>query len=331
MIGKAACVLAAALLLAGPAAAGSYRASRTPYGQPDLEGVWNTDFILPLEADPRAPSLTLPEAEARTFAKTIAGEVADYASLKIDGEVASVAEHAGQAGLGVVKGQRRTRQVVLPANGIIPMTPAARAQVRFVQNVLQNSPDPPFPADGPEQRPNWERCLVGQGQPPIGIVSDINPRQIVQTRDAVVILSEYGPDLRIIPFSDKHGPAVLTTTLGDSIARWDGDTLVIETVGLPAKDAIRPLPTLLVPPSAVVEERYTRLSDKELLYQYTVREPSLYTGPWLAEYSLYRTDKPVLEFACHEGNYSLPDILAGARAKEREAAARAVSKTTQTH
>jgi len=92
-------------------------------------------------------------------------------------------------------------------------------------------------------------------------------------------------------------------------------------VGLPAKDAIRPLPTLLVPATATVVERYTRVSASELLYQYTVKDPSVYTGPWLAEYSLYRTDKPLYEFACHEGNYALPDILAGARAQERASAA----------
>jgi hypothetical protein len=161
--------------------------------------------------------------------------------------------------------------------------------------------------------------VVGWGQPPIVSTSDINPRQIVQTRDAVVILTEYGPDLRIIPFTDKHGPATQSSVLGDSIARWEGDTLVIETVGLPAKDTIRPFPTLFVPASAKVIERYTRLSEKELLYQYTVIDPSIYTGPWLAEYSLYRTTKPIFEFACHEGNYSLPNILAGARASEQSA------------
>jgi len=90
-------------------------------------------------------------------------------------------------------------------------------------------------------------------------------------------------------------------------------------VGLPAKDMIRPFPTLFVPASAKVIERYTRLSEKELLYQYTVIDPSIYTGPWLAEYSLYRTTKPIFEFACHEGNYSLPNILAGARASEQSA------------
>ncbi|HSV02912.1 MAG TPA: hypothetical protein VLI41_06865 [Phenylobacterium sp.] len=310
-----------ALVSAGAASAGGYRAPRNAWGQPDLGGTWNSDFALPLEATPGVP-LVLSEAQAKAFARQVAEEVKTYASLKIDGEVRDVADHDAQGAGAIVKGERRSRQVVQPADGIIPMTPRARGQVRFVENVLRNSSEPPIPADGPEQRPDWERCIVGQGQPPVVITNDINPRLIVQTKAAVVILTEYGPDLRIIPFAEQHGPAVLAGPLGDSIARWEGETLVIETVGLPARDAIRPLPTLLVPASATVEERYTRVSATELLYQYTVKDPSVYAGPWLAEYSLYRTDKPLYEFACHEGNYALPDILAGARAQERAAAAK---------
>ena len=312
-------LLAAVLLaLAVPAAAQTYKAPRNAHGQPDLGGVWNANYVLPLEARPDSPGLVLPEAEARAYAKKIAAETQTFASFQIDGEFIELAGRAGEAGLGLVRGQRRTRQIVQPADGMLPVTPAARGQIRFVENVLKNSVDPPIPSDHPEQRRNWERCIVGQGQPPITVTNNINPREIVQTRDAVVILSEYGPDLRIIPFTDKHGPARLAGPLGDAIARWEGETLVIETVRLPGADTIRPLPTLLVPPSAVVEERYTRISDKELLYQYTVREPRIYTAPWLAEYSLYRQAHPILEFACHEGNYSLPNILAGARAEERE-------------
>jgi hypothetical protein len=263
----------------------------------------------------------LNEADAKLFARKLADAVHGYAAFKIDGEVQDLAEHNARTGLAIVQGQRRTRQVVLPTDGMIPMTARARGQVRAIENLIVNSADPPIPTDGPEQRRNWERCLVGQGQPPILITNDINPREIVQTKDAVVILTEYGPDLRIIPFTDQHGSASQKSTLGDAIAHWDDDTLVIETIRLPAADTVRPLPTLLVPPSAVVEERYTRVSDKELLYQYTVKDPAIYTAPWLAEYSLYRTKQPILEFACHEGNYALPDILSGARAIEREKAA----------
>jgi hypothetical protein len=235
--------------------------------------------------------------------------------------VAEIAQRTAHTGLGVVRGQRRTRQVVQPADGKLPLTPRARARTEFIDRILRTSADPPLPTANPEERPSWERCIVGQGQPPIAVTTDLNPRQILQTRDAVVILTEYGPDLRIVPFSDYHGPPEQTPPTGDSIAHWEGDTLVVETVRLPAKDMIRPFPTLLVSAKATVVERYTRLSDTELLYQYTVKDPEVFAGPWLAEYSLTRTHQPILEFACHEGNYSLPNILAGARQQERQARA----------
>ncbi|WP_372782739.1 hypothetical protein [Phenylobacterium sp.] len=319
MTPRALILIAAALLIGGPAAAADYHAPRNAAGQPDLQGVWNTHFFLPMEARPDMPSLTLPEAEATAFARKLNAEAGKLAIFAQDPEVAEIRTDPSRSGLAIVRGQRRTRQVVLPADGMLPLTRGARGQMRFIENALRTQTEPPFPLDGPEQRPNWERCVVGWGQPPVVSVSDINPRQIVQTRDAVVILSEYGPDLRIIPFADTHGPLLQATALGDAIAHWEGETLVVETIGLPAKDAIRPFPTLFVPATAKVIERYTRVSEKELLYQYTVVDPTIYTAPWLAEYSLYRTPQPILEFACHEGNYSLPNILAGARRLEQDA------------
>jgi hypothetical protein len=270
-----------------------------------------------MEARPDMPSLTLPEAEAAAFARKLSAEAGKLAIFAQDPEVAEIRDDTSRSDLAIVRGQRRTRQVVQPADGMLPLTRGARGQMRFIEQALRTQSEPPFSKDDPELRPNWERCVVGWGQPPIVSTSDINPRQIVQTPDAVVILTEYGPDLRIIPFADKHGPLLQASALGDAIARWEGDTLVIETIGMPAKDVIRPFPTLLVPATAKVIERYTRVSKTELLYQYTVVDPAIYTGPWLAEYSLYTTPKPILEFACHEGNYSLPNILAGARAAEK--------------
>lgn len=315
-------ILAAIVLLAAPAAvAADYKTPRTAYGQPDLQGVWNTDFVLPLEARPDTPSLTVPEAEAQVLARRIAAEGGALASLALDPEVAEISERVAKTGLGVVRGQRRTRQVVQPADGKLPLTPSARGRTALIDLILRTSADPPLPTANPEERPSWERCIVGQGQPPIAVTTDLNPRQILQTRDAVVILTEYGPDLRIVPFSDRHGPPEQTSRTGDSIAHWEGVTLVVETIRLPAKDIIRPFPTLLVSAKATVVERYTRLSDTELLYQYTVKDPAVFAGPWLAEYSLTRTNKPILEFACHEGNYSLPNILAGARHREQAQAA----------
>lgn len=317
--------LAMTLVAAGAQAAGAYRVPRTPDGQPDLQGVWNTNFILPLEAPATgAPPLVLPEPEAMAYAQALAAGVRALKALEQDPEVASLSFSAEKLGLGIVNGQRRTRQIVQPADGRLPVTPTTRGRINFIETTLRNSTEAPFPTDGPEQRPNWERCVVGQGQPPIAIVTEINPRQILQTRDAVVILSEYGPDLRIIPFAVKHSTDLARSSpLGDAIARWEGDTLVIETTGLPARDAIRPLPTLLVRTNATVIERYTRVSDTALLYQYTVVDPGIYTAPWLAEYTMARSEKPLYEFACHEGNYSLPNILAGARQRDRERAAAA--------
>ncbi len=320
-------VLTTALMLAAFAvhAAGAYRVPRTPDGHPDLQGVWNTNFILPLEAPATgAPPLVLPEAEAMVYARKLAANVRALKALEQDPEVAELSYSAEQVGLGVVSGQRRTRQIVQPADGRLPVTPINRERINFIEATLRNSTEVPFPTDGPEQRPNWERCVVGQGQPPIAIVTEINPRQILQTRNTVVILSEYGPDLRIIPLAAEHSTDLARTSpLGDAIARWEGDTLVIETVGLPARDAIRPLPTLLVRASATVIERYTRVSDTALLYQYTVVDPTIYTAPWLAEYTMARSNTPLYEFACHEGNYSLPNILAGARQRYKERAAAA--------
>jgi hypothetical protein len=316
-------VAAAAAVLAGAAGAADYKAPRTVFGQPDLQGVWNAHFAAPLEAPPDMPALTIPtESEAKAYARKVAAAVTGLAAFRQDPEVAEISADPNRSGLPLVRGQWRTRQLIEPADGKLPLSKALRGQLDFISLQIATSAEPPFPADNPETRPSWERCLSGFGQPPIGSTSDINPRQIIQTKDTLVILAEYGPDLRIIPFADKHGPvAVDASPEGDAIAHWDGETLVVETIGLPQRDALRPFPTFFVRPQAKVIERFTRLSETELLYQYTVVDPAIYTAPWLAEYSLYRINKPIYEFACHEGNYSLPNILAGAREKERAAKA----------
>ena len=311
-------LVAAALLIGAPAAAAAdYHAPRNAQGEPDLQGVWNTHFVLPMEARPDTPSLTLPEAQAKAYARKLNDEAGKLAIFAQDPEVAEIRSDDKRSAPAIVRGQYRTRQVVQPADGMLPLTRGMRGQMRFIEQALRTQLEPPFSKDDPEVRPNWERCVVGWGQPPISGTGDINPRQIVQTKDAVVILTEYGPDLRIIPYTDKHGPLLQASALGDAIAHWEGETLVIETIGMPAKDALRPFPTLFVPASAKVIERYTRVSATELLYQYTVVDPTVYTAPWLAEFSLFASPKPIYEFACHEGNYSLPNILAGARADEK--------------
>ena len=135
-----------------------------------------------------------------------------------------------------------------------------------------------------------------------------------------MIHAEYGDDGRIVPLTKTHAPRVTWSRMGDSIGHWEGDTLVIETVGQPDADRVHIAPTLIVPGDATVIERLTPISDRELLYQFTVVDPKTYAAPWLGEFSWFRTDKLMYEHACHEGNYSLPNILAGARHEEAVAA-----------
>ena len=152
------------------------------------------------------------------------------------------------------------------------------------------------------------------------------PSKIVQTRDELVLLYASHNQFRVVRLDKtEHDPirSQDLTYFGDSITKWEGDTLVIETVGLPDKDRVRLFPSFVVSSNATVTERYTRLSDKELLYQFTVDDPTAYTVPWTAEFSVFKGENRLFEHACHEGNYAMNNILRGARVKEERAAAAA--------
>jgi hypothetical protein len=287
---------------------------RTPAGHPDFQGVvWTatSDFFAPLEAGPMMPAqLVLPEDEARkTFGRMMAMFMSPAVMKMIedlDPEVAEILRN--MKGLPLVRGERRTRMLVLPADGKLPMTPEARKEMPVGLDL------PALKADNPEDRGSSERCL--STPPPIAVVFDM-PMSFVQTPDHVVIHGEFA-DARIIPLAEKSMLAA-----SGSVARWDGDTLVVETTGFLARDRVRPLfgGALIVNPDAKVIERYTRISADELVYQFTVDDPKAYTAPWLAEYSLYRASYRMYPSSCHEANYSLGNILRGQRVADERAAA----------
>lgn len=289
--------------------------ARTALGQPNLEGMWAANFLMTFEADKDAPTLTLPEPEAKALSAARAKNTAAMFEKFLDPE--TPAQMQTVDGLPIVLGQRRTRLVTLPADGRLPYTDAARTELK------RNGGDDK--SDNPEDRGDTERCLVGDGQPPLTSFAFANQLQILQTRDYVVLHTEYGDDMRVIPFTDRHGPSLFSSRLGDSIARWEGDTLVIETVRQPDADRSRFWPVLLVPGNATVVERLTRVSARELLYQFTVIDPKVYAAPWSGEFSWFITDQPMYEHACHEGNYSMAGILAGARHDEAVAKAKAAA------
>ncbi|MBK8838613.1 MAG: hypothetical protein IPO30_07960 [Hyphomonadaceae bacterium] len=286
-----------------------YAAPKTPFGHPNLEGIWTSNFMTILEGLPDVP-LVLPEKEAQEFATRMVNAFAERSARGLDPELPEIAK--ATEGLPIVRGERRTRTVVEPADGILPYTPEARKESKAGPVTKRY--------DNPEERPAWERCLVGLAVPPVTNIGagSLNPRQIFQTSpEQIIIHSEYGDEARIIPFANTHKPKVLHTALGDSIARWEGETLVVETVSLPEVDRVRLVSNLVVTKNSKVIERLTRLSDNELLYQYTVEDPAIYTAPWSAEYSLYRTDQRMFESSCHEGNYALSNILKGGRVADK--------------
>jgi hypothetical protein len=309
-------VFVGVLCLAGGASAGPRSAGVTSQARSTIEGNWAHNYVLVFESPAKWPALVVSESDARTVAALEAKEITDFFARGLDPEVPALMAQID--GLPVVRGQRRTRVLVDPADGKLPYRPQVLKSLR--------GPPPPEKLDNPEERPAPERCLTGVGQPPLVSLTFATVLQIVPTKDAVVIHTEYGDEVRIVPITDTHGPRSAFSRMGDSIGHWEGDTLVVETIGLPDSDSFRIGPVFLVSGAAKITERFTAVSGKELLYQFTVDDPKTYTSPWRGEFSWYRTPKLMYEHACHEGNYSLPNILAGARHEEAAAKIAAAGK-----
>ena len=279
---------------------------RTPEGRPDFQGaVWATNFFPVFDTNPMTPSLVVPEEEAKTIVDTMFTGMAGFLEKSIDPEAAHIMGDTD--GLPIVRGERRTRLVVQPTDGSLPLTDGAKAMIEAADKAEDKK-------DDYEQRPTGERCLVSSGAPPIHAVVSYNRLQFIQTPDYVVVHSENGDEARIIPFATEHTAPGPRSWYGDSIARWVGDTLVIETIRNNALERVRGLMAkFVVNEDAKVIERYTRLSANELLYQFTIEDPKAYSAPWLAEFSFYATDTGMYPSSCHEANYSLPNILMGQR------------------
>jgi hypothetical protein len=224
-----------------------------------------------------------------------------------------------------VMGEFRTSYIIDPPNGQIPRLEEPLVDLnrksfgyRYLTGIGDNS--------GPEALPLAERCLIGFGNTAgPGMMGTLynSTYQFVQTDDYVTVLVEMAHDARIIPTFDSEEearanrrPSVLQQWFGDSVGWYDGDTLIVETVNINPQQ----MQQSSVPISAAgkITERFTRYSDTEIVYQFTVDDSNLYSQPWTAELSFHATDGRLYEYACHEGNYAMPGILAGARRAERE-------------
>lgn len=299
-----------------------WQTPRTSWGHADLSGTWSTATITPLERP----------AELAGKASFTAAEAADYERVVVErtnrdqrpGDAAADVARAyndfwWDSGTRVVP-TRRTSLVVDPPDGRVPALTTA-AQQR--QAALAEARQLRGPADHPEDRNLWERCLT-RGLPTAMLPQVYNNNyQIVQTTDHVVILAEMIHDARVIPLDGRpHLPAHLRAWMGDSVGRWDGDTLVVETTNFTDQTNYRGSTDQLR-----LVERFTRTAQDILTYQVTVHDPSTFTQPWTIELPVRRSDGEIYEYACHEANYGLEGILRGHRAEERVAAEAAAKKS----
>jgi hypothetical protein len=310
------CTAIGALLLMGsPAAIAQDTTPRTPWGAPDLQALWSNMTATPLERPPVFDSLTTTDTRAKAFEQSSRTSFLSDDSDGIGGRQSEWWEIEGE--MTRIDGVARTSLIVEPANGRLPYSDAGRARLRTaIADVLRVY-------DNPETRPSSERCLAGGSGStgaPIFMARYNTHYRLVQTPDHLVIAMEQNTSVRIIPITDK--PQVsFRRWMGVSRAHWDGETLVVETAGFMPGDAFKPASPILISDKARVTERFTRLSEGELLYEYTVEDPELFTQTWRAQQVFLATDGPMFEAACHENNHSLPNILGGGRQLDRMTAA----------
>lgn len=283
---------------------------RTPDGYPDMQGVWSYATITPFER----PA----EFEGREFLTD--EEVAEYESRRIaemnmdrrDGTAAQDVTRAyndfwWDRGTTVVSTYRTSLVIDPPDGHIPPRVPGASQGARGGSNRF----------DGPEDRPLAERCiLLGAGGAPMAPTAYNNNVQIFETRDHVALVNEMIHDTRIVHLDPQPSlPDDVRLWLGDSRGHWEGDTLVVETTHFNAVRSFRGAGENLH-----LTERFTRVSEETLLYQFTIDDPTVFTRPWTVEIPLWRNRELMYEYACHEGNEGLAGVLSGARARERAAA-----------
>jgi hypothetical protein len=291
----------------------SWTPPRTADGQPDLEGVWTNPTLTPLERPAElAGKEFLTEQEAADYVKRLLQQVnSDRRDGGADTDVGrSYNEFWRDRGNGLVA-DRRTSLIIDPPDGRIPpLTPEAQKRVDATRDYMRD-----HATDGPEGRSFAERCLAWTtAGPPMLPGPYNNDFQILQAPGYVAILSEMIHDARMIPLDRRlHVSSDIREWMGDSRGHWEGDTLVVDTTNFNSEYSFRGSDSNLH-----LTERFTRVSPGVIQYEFTVDDPTAFTRSWTARIPLNKTTDRVYEYACHEGNYALTDILAGARAAEKK-------------
>lgn len=310
-------------------------------GRPDLQGIWTNASLTNLTRPRGVDTLVVSTEEARIIAANTPIAGLEGGLDEGDG-INNTPELAGDdfgtraynnfwvdpgSNLALVKGEYRSSYLVDPDTGRVPRL--ENPQYDFERRNFGSRYATGFgDARGPEAVPNAERCLLGFGNKAgPGMMGALynNTYQFVQTENYVMILVEMVHDARIIPIFDspeearaQRRPVELEQWFGDSVGWYEGDELVVETVNIhPLQLSQSSVP---ITKAGRIIERFSRYSDDEIFYQFRVEDSNIYSEPWTAELSFYATNDGLYEYACHEGNYALPGILAGARRLEMEEA-----------
>ena len=297
--------------LASAQPADSSAVPRTPWGKPDLQGVWDFATLTPMERPAElAGQEFLTDEDAANVIEQAARRWQGVSEGR-EGTTGTYDEFWFDAGSSVTA-DRRTSLIVKPSDGRVPgLTPAAQKRTAARRAYLRD-----HPADSWEDRNIGERCILGFNTgPPMTPSAYNNVFQMFQTPNAVVILNEMVHDSRIVPLDDRsHLPPHMRQWHGDSRGHWDGDTLVVETINFTDKTSVRGSTE-----SLNLVERFTRADANTLVYEFTVSDPRTFTQPWTAVVPMTLSTNPLYEYACHEGNYGMHGILAGHRADENAA------------
>ena len=292
---------------------------RTADGKPDLQGIWNNATVTPLERPKGlgAKEFYTDEEFAKVTAKVRQGDVGEEAELGAARENELRYDISLYGGFDITKARfasnKRTSLIVGPEGVIPPMLPEAKQ--RNAQRAAKNKG---HEFDSYENRPLSERCILMAQEmiPMLPAAGEGNLLQIVQGPGYVALLHEIDHSTRVISTDGRaHIPQEIRQWQGDSVGHWEGDTLVVDTTNFTSRSAFRGSSEKLH-----LVERFTRTADDQIIYQFTAEDPTTWAKPWTAEIPMTKTDGPVYEWACHEGNTMISTILRGARVAEAEAA-----------
>ena len=317
---------------------------RTPDGKPDLSGFFDTATLTPLQrSEELGDKSFITQEEAAKIAAAVAA-TRSKSSLPSDpnrGAPERGGDGTADAGGGVggyndfwldygsgrfrLNGRYPTSIITYPENGRYPeMTPLGEKRMAVAMSDFRLNTgkawwldqDEPGPFDNMEQRPLRERCLLGFGPaagPPTIPSAYNNLKRIIQTEDSIMILAEMVHDVRVIPIGGSHNPKNIRSWMGDSVGRWEGDTLIVETINFKSEPGLTAADENLQ-----VIEKFSRIDAATLLYQFEVSDPTVWAETWKGEYPWPQTQDKVYEYACHEGNYALGNIMRGARILEED-------------